>query len=91
MAGALEQAGNVDYFRVTVTAGGTLTVGTVGETDTYGYVRDGTGATLGQDEEAGTGDNFRVVRKVEVGTYIVAVVGGAARTATGPPNQGLHF
>ena len=83
-AGRLEGAGDVDYFRVEVTAAGTLKVETVGETDTYGYVRDGTGATLGQDEEAGAGANFRVVQEVEAGTYVVAVVGGAGRTAVGP-------
>jgi len=78
-AGTLEGAGDVDYFRVDVAAAGTLTVETMGETDTYGYVRDGSGAPLGQDEETGAGPNFRVVREVAAGTYVVAVVGGARR------------
>ncbi len=76
VAGALEQAGDGDYFRIAITAAGTLTVETRGSTDTVGYVGGGQWGTR-------AGDNFRVVREVEAGTYVVAVVGGESRTATG--------
>ena len=75
----MEGAGDVDYFRVDVAVAGTLTVETMG--DTYGYVRDGSGAPLGRDEETGAGPNFRVVREVAAGTLCGS--GGGGRTATG--------
>ena len=83
-AGTLERARDVDYFRVTVTEAGMLTVETTGETDTYGYFGGATGGWLSRNDDASAADpNFRIVRQVTPGTYYVAVVGGAGRSATG--------
>lgn len=82
-AGVLERAGDVDYFRVTVTQDGTLTVEITGETDTYGYLRGANGTSLGQDDNSGIGQNFQFTRQVTAGTYYVAIVGANNRSATG--------
>ena len=74
-AGVLEQDGDVDYFRVTVTQAGTLTVETSGTTDTHGSLLSATGTTLAENDDAGTDDNFRIVYEVTAGTYYVAVRG----------------
>ena len=74
-AGVLEQGGDVDYFRVTVTKAGTLTVETSGTTDTKGSLLRATGTTLAENDDAGAGDNFRIVQQVAAGTYYVAVRG----------------
>ena len=82
-AGVLERAGDIDYFRVTITQDGTLTVESTGDTDTYGYLRGVDGRHLGQDDNSGTSQNFQLTRQVVAGTYYVAVVGGNNRSATG--------
>ena len=74
-AGVLERGGDVDYFRVTVTQAGTLTIETSGTTDTKGSLLRATGTTLAENDDAGAGDNFRIVQQVAVGTYYVAVRG----------------
>lgn len=81
--GALERAGDIDYFRVEVPAAGQLRVATSGDTDTFGYFGGADGRWLSQNDDNGTDVNFRIVRQVPAGTYYVAVVGGEGRTATG--------
>lgn len=90
-AGALERAGDVDYFRVEVAAAGSLTVETTGAADTFGYVGNAEGRWLGQNDNAGKGNNFRIVQQVAPGTYYVAVVGGNGRRATGPYSLVVRF
>ena len=88
--GALERAGDVDYFRVAVPRAGRLTVETTGTTDTFGYVGGASGGWLEQDDDGGTGLNFRIARDVTAGTYYVAVA-GFNRTATGPYTLAVRF
>ena len=88
--GALDRAGDVDYFRVAVPRAGRLTVETTGTTDTFGYVGGATGSWLEQDDDSGMETNFRIVRDVESGTYYVAVV-GRNRTATGAYTLAVRF
>ena len=71
--GALERAGDVDYFRVAVPAAGTLTVG---------YFGGAVGSWLSVNDDQERDLNFRIVRQVTARTYVVAVGGG--HTATGP-------
>jgi len=90
-AGVLERAGDVDYFRVEVTAAGSLTVETTGTADTFGYIGNAEGRWLSQNDDAGEGDNFRIVQQVTPGTYYVAVVGGNGRRATGAYSLAVRF
>ena len=88
--GALDRAGDVDYFRVAVPRAGRLTVETTGTTDTFGYVGGASGGWLMQDDDGGTGRNFRIVRDVAGGTYYVAVA-GFNRTETGVYTLAVSF
>ena len=91
MPGALEQAGDVDYFRVEVTEAGSLTAETIGTTNTVGYLQSTQGQYLAGDDDGGDGDNFRIIRQVQAGTYYVAVVGAHRRTVTGPYTLAVRF
>ena len=89
--GYLERTGDVDYFRVEVAEAGNLTVETIGTTNTFGYLQDAQGQQLAGNDDAGAGDNFRIVRQVTAGTYHVAVVGANGRTATGSYTLAVRF
>ena len=88
---ALEQPGDVDYFRLDVSQAGRLTVWTTGDTDTVGYLQNQEGRHLAGDDDAGPEANFEIVREVGPGTYYVAVVGGEGRTATGSYTLQVRF
>ena len=72
---ALEDGEDIDYFRVEVAQAGTLTVETTGSTDTVGHLRGADGQWLSEDDDGGSGLNFRLVRQVSAGTYYVRVSG----------------
>ena len=80
-------AGDTDYFRMEVSAAGTLLVYTSGGSDTGGRLEDASGTVLGEDDDSGSGFNFRIERQVSAGTYYVAVrrISGA-----GGRNYRLH-
>ena len=91
IAGAVEQAGDADYFRVEVPGAGRLTVETTGTTDTEGVLQGATGQTLTEDDDGGTGSNFRVERQVQAGTYYVAVTGGESEQGIGLYTLSVRF
>ena len=91
IAGAVEQAGDADYFRVEVPGAGSLTVETTGTTDTEGALQGATGQTLTEDDDDGTGNNFRVERQVQAGTYYVAVTGGENEQGIGLYTLSVRF
>ena len=68
--------GDRDYFRFDVTQSGTLTLHTIGSTDTYGTLFDGSGRELQRDDDGGSGLNFRISRgTIAAGTYYLEVRG----------------
>ena len=79
-SGQLETDGDVDYFRVEVTASGDLTVHTTGSLDTKGQLEDSAGGVLARDDDGGDGYNFRIVHAVSAGTYYLKVEGYDAST-----------
>ncbi len=79
-SGQLEPGGDVDYFRVEVTASGALIVQTTGSLDTKGQLEDSAGAVLASNDDGGDGYNFRIVHAVSAGTYYIKVVGYDATT-----------
>ena len=81
-------AGDIDYFRVTVSSLGTLVAYTTGGTDTYGSIWDGSGSVLAEDDESGERSNFLVFTSVGAGTYYIEVRGYSSST-TG--NYTLHI
>ena len=86
---SLEYGGDSDYFRVEVTQAGTLTVETTGNTDTVGQLRGADGQRLSEDDDGGSGLNFRLVRQVTAGTYYIRVSG--FENATGPYTLVVRF
>ena len=74
-------AGDVDYFAITVSQSGTLTVNTSGSTDTHGTLENASGGTLATDDDGGSGSNFRASASVGAGTYYVKVRGYSGSTA----------
>ncbi len=73
--GHLEAVEDVDYFRISVSQAGTLTVETTGSTDTVGRLRSATGQVLSSNDDAGTGRNFRFVQSISAGRYYIRVSG----------------
>ena len=94
-SGQIEPGGDVDYFRVQVSASGELTVHTTGSLDTKGQLEDSAGAVLARDDDGGDGYNFRIAHAVSAGTYYLKVEGYNASTtgsytihASGPSGDG---
>ena len=80
-------AGDVDYFRISVSRSVRLEVYTSGSTDTYGSLESASGSTLARNDDGGTRQNFRIVRSVPGGTYYIRLRGFNSNT-TG--NYTLH-
>lgn len=73
-AGKIEYTGDNDYFRFQVGTAGTLTVYTLGTTDTYGYLLNSQGMELTHNDDiSATNRNFRITRSLSPGTYFVRV------------------
>ena len=53
--------------------GGKLRVWTTRNVDTYGELEDSSGAIIAKNDDDGRGDNFRIIRNVEPGTYFLKV------------------
>ena len=79
-AGELEEGGDHDFFRVDVGEATTLTVETAGNTDTYGTLFDASETSVEENDDGGSGLNFRIVGEVEAGTYYVQVRGFSSST-----------
>jgi len=90
VSGNLETGGDVDYFRINVPAGGTLTVSTSGSTDTFGSLRNSNGTIIESDDDDGFGTNFLITRVLGPGTRYVSVEGYSSLT-TGPYTLNVDF
>lgn len=77
---AVDEIGDVDYWRVTVPSSGVLVAETAGNTDTVGALEDDRGRTPAQDDNGGAGKNFRIERAIRAGTHFVRVSGGKGET-----------
>lgn len=69
-SGAINYAGDVDYFALSVGSSGTLTAYTTGSTDTYGYLLNSGGSTLISNDD-NPYPNFRFSYSVSPGTYYI--------------------
>ena len=81
VAGAVDEVGDVDYWRVAIPSQGTLTAETTGNADTVGALENERGITLATNDDGGAGLNFRIERDVDAGTYFIRVA--AAETSFG--------
>ncbi|MCB1621856.1 MAG: PPC domain-containing protein [Thiothrix sp.] len=88
VAGNIERAGDLDYFRFTLTQKGKLVVTTTGNTDTFGRLHAADGKVLVANNDAGAGNNFRITRTLNAGTYLVSV---RHRSSTGTGTYQLRL
>lgn len=72
-AGTIAAGGDVDFFRLTLTETGTVTVFTTGGTDTVGSLLEEDCTPIAMDEDAGVGSNFRIRQLLSPGVYHVSV------------------
>ena len=77
-SGSLENAGDVDFFRIELASGGgLLSVETTGTTDTLGTLIEPDGTT--REDDNSDAHNFRITTEiVDAGVYFVAVQGSCA-------------
>jgi len=73
--GVLER-GDEDYFRIDLSQEGMLRLETTGGTDTWGTLYDSGGTELADDDDGGSGTNFRITTgSLGVGAYYLKVEG----------------
>ncbi len=82
IGGNLEQSGDVDMFRFTLSASATVTLRTSGNTDTFGYLYNSTGSLITSNDDGAGFPNFLITRTLTAGTYYVKVA-GFANSVTG--------
>lgn len=75
VAGNLEAAGDLDYFRVEVSVAGVLTVNTAGDTNTTGRLKDAGCSDIASADDGGVGANFELSAQLQPGIYYVEVGG----------------
>lgn len=78
--GALEGAGDKDYFRIQVSVPGELIINTEGDTDTAGILKDSNCLDIVASSTGGAGSNFQISQNVQAGTYFVETSGVASAT-----------
>ena len=71
------------YHALDIQSPGALYVHTTGTTDTVGYLYGPDGRELANDDDSGSGMNFRLAANVQPGLYLV-LVQGKTRTTAGP-------
>ncbi|MEM7385926.1 MAG: choice-of-anchor D domain-containing protein, partial [Verrucomicrobiota bacterium] len=73
--GFISLDGDMDVFTFTVDSSSKVTIRTRGDTDTYGILMDEEGEVLAEDDDRGTGFNFRIRQRLNPGTYHILVEG----------------
>ncbi len=68
-------SGDNDYFKITLTTSGTLTLSTTSSMDTYGVLYNSSGTQIAYNDESGSGSNFQIEKELDAGTYYVKVKG----------------
>lgn len=84
--GGTLEPGDLDFFRFTLPSFTRLTIGTTGNVDTRGTVRDEGNTILNDpnsDDDAGTGQNFSTTLVLGPGTYTVEVGPGSGGSQSG--------
>ena len=71
--GTIEPASDSDVFRIDVGSTAVVEIYTTGSLDTVGFLTDSSGWTLAQNDDGGSGANFRIERRLDPGAYYVRV------------------
>ena len=88
--GFLGAPGDTDYFYVELPSPGILSVSTIGNTDTFGFIREANGIAFTSDDDSGSGSNFGITSTLAAGIYYIHVE-GYQLSATGAYTLGLNF
>ena len=80
--GAIDKAGAVDWWCFTVLRRGKVTVQTTGDLDTVGALEDHSGQQVDHDDDSGRGQNFKIVRTLDAGTYYIRVSAHGGETGS---------
>jgi len=80
--GEIVTDGDMDYFEVHLAGDGILTAYTTGMTDTRGILLNSNCTEIDQQDFGGTGNNFKIQRTLDQGTYYIAV--RHSSSGTGP-------
>ena len=79
-AGRINTGTDVDFFRLNLTSGRTLSLRTTGSVDTYGTLYNSSGTILVEDDDTSPSNtNFTIERFLPAGTYYLAVEGYSTR------------
>lgn len=76
-SGALDNAtdDDEDFFTFVLASQRTVEIESTGSVDTFGSLYDKQGTLIATDDDAGSGDNFRLVKNLAGGRYFVRVEG----------------
>ncbi|MCK6449747.1 MAG: PPC domain-containing protein [Alphaproteobacteria bacterium] len=72
-SGAIVRRGDEQFFKLDVTAAGTLTLSSNGGADVKATLEDAAGKVLATDDDAGTGYGFKLSGTIAPGTYYLRV------------------
>ena len=67
--------GDVDVFAFNLASLGKVVLRTKGDVDTYGTLVDTDGEVVAEDDDGGSGFNFRIRRRLNPGNYFLIVEG----------------
>ena len=71
--GEIDPGDDEDYFRFEVSRRGEVLARTTGGLDAEGILYDSSGSEIARNSDGGEGNNFRIRRELEAGTYYVRV------------------
>ena len=80
--GRIETGRDVDYFRLQTTAESNVEIYTSGSLDTTGSLHDSANNRIVENDDGGTGSNFRIARRLSAGVYYIAVRSFGSRTGS---------
>ena len=74
----------MDYFRINVASQVDVSIFTSGNVNTEGGVYDGSLTLLAFDDQSGSGNNFRILERLDPGTTYYIAVRGFSASSVGP-------
>ncbi|MBF0288196.1 MAG: hypothetical protein HQM14_10290 [SAR324 cluster bacterium] len=82
LSGEMDSADDIDYFQITLSEFGVLTLQTTGSLDTIGSLEDINGTTTDGDDDGGASGNFLISRELSAGTYYIKVTAFSGGTGS---------
>jgi len=76
----IDYIGDIDWFKFEIPASGEYEIYTSGSTNTYGILYQGTSTLLDQNDNGGTGNNFKITKNLNAGWHYIRVTGSGSGT-----------